>query len=138
MALLSALLEACRFCEQPQNRERVIETLALPEYVNAPIHALRMSMGDTFDFGRGRVEAKPDFNVFHGDGANRPDAAKATWVAEQMAASGLLGGTELPPDYATTIFRPDIYEQAAQYVAPARSHRRAAHPDARQGQGRQA
>src|SRR3954466_8167326 len=83
-ALVAALLEACRFCQQPENRERIVETLALPQYVNAPIHALRAGLGGTFDFGHGRIEKLRDFHVFAGDDANVPDAAKARWVGEQL------------------------------------------------------
>jgi ABC-type nitrate/sulfonate/bicarbonate transport system substrate-binding protein len=114
-ALMAALLEACRFCQQPENRERMLETLALPQYVNAPIHALRASMCGTFDFGHGRIEKIPDFNVFSGEDVNAPDAEKAAWVANQLTASGVLDDAQLlPADSATTIFRPDLYAQAAQ------------------------
>lgn len=113
VALLAALLEACHFCDQPENRERVIETLALPENVHAPIHALRMSMCGSFNFGHGRVEKYPDFNVFSRDEANVPDAGKADWVIEQMCASGVIADRDtVPPGYATSIFRPDIFHQA--------------------------
>ncbi len=50
LALIAALIEACEFCDRPENRERIIETLAQPGYVDAPIHALRMSMKGTFNF----------------------------------------------------------------------------------------
>src|SRR3954466_16190673 len=100
-ALVAALLEACRFCQQPENRERMLETLALPQYVNAPIHALRASMHGTYDFGHGRVEKLPEFHVFSGEGVNVPDAAKAQWVGEQLLASGALAD-DLPANSATT------------------------------------
>ena len=122
IALLAALLEACRFCQQPENRERMLETLAQPQYVNAPIHALRASMGGTFDFGHGRIEKIPEFNVFHGSDANEPDAAKAGWVGQELVANGALDPAALPADAATSIFRPDHFAQAAQLV-------RSAHPE---------
>lgn len=119
-ALVAALLEACRFCQQPENRERMLETLALPQYVNAPIHALRASMCGSYDFGHGRLEKFPDFNVFSGVEVNIPDAAKAAWVARQLDACGLLRDAQIvPADSATTIFRPDIFAQAAQLVRSA-------------------
>lgn len=117
LALLAALLEACRFCDLPENRERVIETLAQPEYVHAPIHALRTSMCGTFDFGWGRAEKAPDFHLFSRHDANAPDAAKAAWVVEQLHSCGMLPDPGvLPADYATTLFRPDLYERAKQLV----------------------
>src|SRR5437016_5564022 len=59
-----ALIEACEFCDRPENRGRVIETLARRQYVDAPLEALRMSMSGSFDFGHGRVEKEADFHVF--------------------------------------------------------------------------
>ena len=40
LALVSALYEACRFCDRPEHRERIIETLAQPCYLDTPIEAL--------------------------------------------------------------------------------------------------
>ncbi|MDB6151026.1 MAG: Nitrate transporter, ATP-binding protein NtrC [Chthoniobacter sp.] len=118
VALVAALLEACRFCDQPENRERVIETLALPEYVNAPIHALRMSMCGSFDFGHGRIEKYPDFNVFSRNGANEPDARKAAWVLDMMERSGVLPDRSLiSASTVQRIFRTDIYDSARTLLA---------------------
>lgn len=117
VALLAALLESCRFCDQPENRERVMETLALPEYVNAPIHALRMSMSGTFDFGNGRVEKYPDFHVFSRGEANEPTGEKANWVLDQMIASGALPDqSAITATTATDAFRADIYREAAALI----------------------
>src|SRR5580692_7833500 len=38
--LLAALLEACAYCDQPQNRRLLSELLAQPHYVNAPAECL--------------------------------------------------------------------------------------------------
>ena len=117
LALIAALIEACRFCDRPENRERVIETLAQPDYVNAPVQALRMSLGGTFDFGNGRVEKMQDFHVFARGNANEPSADKALWVIENLHASRLLAdpGT-VPAERAGEWFRPDIYQQALQLI----------------------
>lgn len=119
LALIAALIEACRFCEQPENRERIAETLAQPEYINAPIQALRMSMCDTFDFGKGRVESVADFNIFAGHNANEPTADKAAWVLGHMIESGVLQDSALvTPDTAAGVFRADIFHKASQLNQP--------------------
>ena len=98
----------------------MLETLALPQYVNAPIHALRASMCGTFDFGHGRIEKIPDFNVFSGGDANVPDAAKAAWVTTNSPPAACSPTPSCcPPDSATTIFRPDLFAQAAQLARSA-------------------
>src|SRR6185437_13906564 len=54
-ALLAALLEACTFCDEPQNHAQLFATLARPEYVGVAESALRRGIGREFDFGGGRV-----------------------------------------------------------------------------------
>jgi ABC-type nitrate/sulfonate/bicarbonate transport system substrate-binding protein len=117
LALIAALIEACEFCDRPENRERVMETLAQPEYLNAPIRALRMSMNGTFDFGHGRIKKDADFNVFSHRGANEPTKEKGEWVLRQMCASGALKDpTLIRPDSITELFRADIFHQAKQLI----------------------
>lgn len=113
LALIAALVEACEFCARPENRERLMETLAQPQYVGVPIHALRMSMAGTFDYGNGRVEKQPGFHVFAGEGVNEPSPEKAEWVVRNLLASGLVADPSLVPiERAAEWFRPDIFHQA--------------------------
>ncbi|SRR5581483_3390931 len=119
LALIAALVEACRFCDQPQNRDRIIETLAQPEYVGAPVQALRMSMKGTFDFGNGRNEKCADFHVFSRYGANEPTAEKASWVVQSLRDSGvLLDPTAIAPGGLPQMFRTDIFHKATQLIQP--------------------
>jgi ABC-type nitrate/sulfonate/bicarbonate transport system substrate-binding protein len=117
LRLIAALIEACAFCDRPQNRDRVIETLASPQYVNAPIQALRMSMIGTFDYGHGRIEKDADFHVFSRHGANEPTVEKGKWVLQQMCDSGVLKDPSLiPPHGIAELFRADIFRQANQLI----------------------
>lgn len=115
LALVAALHEACQFCQRPENRERMIETLAQPEYVGAPIQALRMSMAGTFDYGHGRIEKQPTFHIFAGEGVNSPTPDKADWVMSNLIASGLVKDpAAIPREHAAQWFRPDLFAQAIQ------------------------
>jgi len=116
LALIAALYEACRFCQQPENRERLMEMLALPQYVGVPIQALRMSMAGTFDYGNGRVEKQSAFHVFAGEDVNEPSLAKAQWVVRSLLASGLVEDPSLPAERATEWFRSDIFHQATSTI----------------------
>ncbi len=119
LALIAALIESCGFCDQPENRERMMETLAQPQYINAPIQALRMSMLGTFDFGKGRVEKMPEFNIFAGHNANEPSIDKAKWVLGHMLECGVLPDqTLIGPNTATEAFRSDIFRKAGRLVQP--------------------
>jgi len=114
LALIAALTEACEFCARPENRERIIETLALPEYVGVPIEALRMSMTGTFDYGNGRVEKQASFHLFAGEGVNEPTPDKAEWVVRNLLASGRAPDPELVPrERMKDWFRADLFQQAA-------------------------
>jgi ABC-type nitrate/sulfonate/bicarbonate transport system substrate-binding protein len=117
LALIAALVEAARFCDAPENRERVIETLA--DFINAPIQAVRMSLGGTVDFGHGRVEKTSRQQVFHAERASEPDAQKAHWVIENLRHSGVLPDpTVLNLSQAAACFRPELFHQALQLITP--------------------
>ena len=113
LALIAALTEACAFCARPENRERLMETLAQPQYVGVPIHALRMSMAGTFDYGNGRIEKQSSFHIFSGEGVNEPSSDKAQWVVRNLLTSGLVPDPSLVPiERAAEWFRADIFQQA--------------------------
>lgn len=112
-AVIAALIEACAFCDRPENRERVIEMLAQPNYVGAPVESLRMSMLGRFHFTRARIEKTPNFNIFARYDANRPTAEKAAWVLGELRASGVSPDPAIFDDPSLTkAFREDIYQQA--------------------------
>jgi ABC-type nitrate/sulfonate/bicarbonate transport system substrate-binding protein len=113
LALVAALHEACRFCDQPANRERIMETLAEPQFIGAPIQALRMSMAGSFDFGHGHIEKMADFHLFYRKRANLPSLERAGWVLAQMRACQLLPDPAVvEAGAAAKAFRPDLFAAA--------------------------
>jgi ABC-type nitrate/sulfonate/bicarbonate transport system substrate-binding protein len=115
IALVAALLEACEFCDAPENHDRLAATLALPQYVNAPAAALRRGFSGEFDFGQNRARVVRNFSVFHGDHANEPSSEKAMWVLQLIRASGQCPDpSALNFALGRRVFRADIFEKAAQ------------------------
>jgi ABC-type nitrate/sulfonate/bicarbonate transport system substrate-binding protein len=113
LALIAALIESCRFCARPENRERIIETLAQTHIVGAPIQALRMGMAGTFDYGHGRIEKHSSFHIFSGEGVNDPTVEKSDWVIRNLLKSGLVTDpTLVPVEKASDWFRTDIFKKA--------------------------
>ena len=113
LALVAALLEACEFCDAPENREQIIATLARPAYVNVPAAALRRGFGAEFDFGHGEVRHIQNFSAFHRHNANEPSDDKAAWVLERLRASGLCPNPSvLTAGLGQRIFRADIFDRA--------------------------
>lgn len=115
LALIAALIEACRFCDAPENQDRLVETLAQSQFINAPIQAIRMSLSSNFDYGNGRVEKTGRQHIFHTGGANEPTLKKAQWVIDNLISSGaVIDPALIPADTAERCFRADLYFQALQ------------------------
>ena len=114
IALVAALLEACEFCDQPENHEHIIETLAQPQFVGAAEDSLRHGIDGDMDFGHGTERALGHFCIFHRHGANEPSGDKAAWALDLIRASGLCPQpSAINFAFAKKIFRPDIFEKAA-------------------------
>jgi ABC-type nitrate/sulfonate/bicarbonate transport system substrate-binding protein len=119
--LIAALIEACRFCDQQENRVCVSECLVRPGRVNAPAECVRAGLAGPFDFGDGRVPEFLDLNIFNRDNANDPTDEKAAWVMECLYEL-LASGTVMFPSLARTpvlknVFRRDVFRRAKQAVS---------------------
>lgn len=110
MSIVAALLEACAFCAQPENREELISILARREYVGAPIESLRASTGSKYDYGFNRVEECSSFNLFSGNNINEPTLERGNWVRNGLVKSGLV--ESLPDDLPARCFRMDLHSEA--------------------------
>lgn len=113
IALVAALLEACEFCDQPENHEHIITVLARPEYVGVAESALRHGINGDINFGHGTERSISDFCIFHCHDANEPSGDKAAWALELVRDSGLCKEpSAINFAMARKIFRPDIFAQA--------------------------
>jgi ABC-type nitrate/sulfonate/bicarbonate transport system substrate-binding protein len=111
--LVAALLEAGEWCDQPENREQLITTLARPEYVNATAEALRPGLTATFNSGFNRLEPDTQFVRFHGHDVNEPGADKAAWILNHLMRAGAVkdrSALEAVP--ADRVFLTDVYDFA--------------------------
>jgi ABC-type nitrate/sulfonate/bicarbonate transport system substrate-binding protein len=114
VALVAALLEACEFCDQPENHAQVIATLARPENVGVAASALRHGITGQLDCGHGLARSLRDFCIFNRDNANEPTGDKAAWALELVRASGLCPNpSAINFALGRKIFRGDIFQQAA-------------------------
>lgn len=114
IALVAALMEACEFCDAPENHEQIIKTLARPEYVGAAEDSLRHGITGEMDYGHGTERMLSDFCIFHRGDANEPGGDKAAWVLDLIRASGP-GKEPFTVNFSLgrKIFRADIFEKAA-------------------------
>jgi ABC-type nitrate/sulfonate/bicarbonate transport system substrate-binding protein len=113
VALVAALLEACEFCDRPENHEQIISVLARPEFVGVSKSALKHGISGRLDCGRGTCRVLDDFCIFNRDHANAPSGHKAAWALDLVRTSGLCPQPSVINfELGRTIFRADIFEQA--------------------------
>jgi ABC-type nitrate/sulfonate/bicarbonate transport system substrate-binding protein len=115
-ALIAALAEACAWCDQPENRDELAGQLA-GAVPSLAAELLRPSLAGRFDCGHGRIEAIPDFHVFHRGEANVPAAARAEELQAELQAAGLLRPAELDPGLPAQLFREDLFRSARPALA---------------------
>jgi ABC-type nitrate/sulfonate/bicarbonate transport system substrate-binding protein len=117
--LIAALLEACRYCDQPRNREEIIGMLARREYLNAQPDALRLAFGARLGGGKAASIGSEDFMIFARDNANEPTLRKAAWILENIRDSGLChDSSRLNFALARGVFRGDLFERGLRLCNP--------------------
>jgi bicarbonate transport system ATP-binding protein len=97
VALVKALLEACRYCMDPNNREEVREILSRPEYLSMDQDYIYLgddqvdAQGDaSHNAGRSLRSSAQHYahHIFFGDRVNRPSRTEHLWIMTQMARWG--------------------------------------------------
>ncbi|QIT53947.1 ABC transporter substrate-binding protein [Aquisalimonas sp. 2447] len=113
-AMLRALIEANQWMDQPENREEVVSIISRRSYVNAPEDIVAMSMTGTLQFTPdGEPREFPDFNVFYRYAATYPWRSHAAWFITQMIRWGQLDRAIDIHKAADSIYRPELYREAA-------------------------
>jgi len=116
LAMLAALLEACAYCDAPENHAALISVLARPEFVNVSEEVLRCGLSGPFNVTRKESRSVPDFCIFHRHDANEPSADKAGWVLRNLRTSGLCNEPALlNAALGRRVFRADIFHSAQRF-----------------------
>lgn len=108
-ALVAALLDACKLCQDPGFRNDMISILAMKEYTGASEQILRNSLGGQFNTGNG-TSSPAAFHVFHGESVNRPTVEKASWVLAGLRSIGIL--PDVTAGSLSRIYREDLFHAA--------------------------
>lgn len=121
LAVLKALIRAAMWLDENDNANRMqaVEMLARSEYVGADAEVIANSMTGTFEYERGDQREVPDFNVFFRYFATYPYYSDAVWYLTQMRRWGQISETRPDEWYhetAESVYRPDLYLQAAQLL----------------------
>ncbi len=88
IALVKALIEACRYCSEPENEREIREILARKQYVGTSIEYIHLSVPHQLVQGpSGRALRHAD-HLFFGEGLNRPSRTEHLWMMTQLARWG--------------------------------------------------
>ncbi|MFG1497519.1 CmpA/NrtA family ABC transporter substrate-binding protein [Saccharospirillum sp. HFRX-1] len=117
--LVRALIRAAEWLDADNNANRAeaVEILSRPAYVGADADVIANSMTGTFEYEAGDTRSVPDFNVFFRYNATYPYYSDAIWYLTQMRRWGQIAGPQSDQwyqDTAAQVYRPDLYQQAAE------------------------
>lgn len=117
--LTRALIRAAIWLDENNNANRpaAVKILSQSNYVGADYGVIANSMTGTFEYEKGDKRAVPDFNVFFRYNATYPYYSDAIWYLTQMRRWGQIPeakSDEWYKDLAKKVYRPDIYQKAAQ------------------------
>ncbi|WP_176084711.1 CmpA/NrtA family ABC transporter substrate-binding protein [Martelella sp. HB161492] len=121
LAITKALIRAAKWLDADNNanRQEAVEILSRPEYVGADAEVIAASMTGTFEYEQGDLRPAEDFNVFFRYNATYPYYSDAVWYLTQMRRWGQIPefkDDSWYDDVARSVYRPDLYLQAAELV----------------------
>jgi nitrate/nitrite transport system substrate-binding protein len=121
VAVTKALIRAAIWLDENNNANRAaaVEILSRPEYVGADYDVIANSMTGTFEYEKGDKREVPDFNVFFRYNATYPFYSDAVWYLTQMRRWGQIAEPKSDSwfdETAKSVYRPDIYLEAARHL----------------------
>jgi len=103
IALVKALLEACRYCANPANSEEVREIVARREYVSTDLAYVQIEDPNTSTCSLDRPMREYAHHQFYADSAiNRPSRTEQLWIMTQLAR---WGDTPFPRNWVEIVER---------------------------------
>jgi nitrate ABC transporter ATP-binding subunit len=88
VALVKALLEACRYCADPANHEEVREILARAEYLAMDREFIYLNDSHKAVCNITQTARDLSHHLFFGEGMNRPSRTEHLWMLTQLARWG--------------------------------------------------
>ncbi|MGC3964976.1 MAG: CmpA/NrtA family ABC transporter substrate-binding protein [Rhodocyclaceae bacterium] len=134
--LTMVMLEACRWLDAAENRQRAAAWLATPDFIGRPARIISPRMlhayGDEGDRG-----ARP-LRFFDGGKVNFPYLSDGAWFVSQYLRWGLIDSSQAADDVAASVNQIALYRQAAEALGidvPAHTNRESILIDGRRWQG---
>jgi nitrate/nitrite transport system substrate-binding protein len=112
-AVMRAVLEASQWSDKLENRPRLAEVVAQPQYVNCPKEIILGRLLGEYDYGDGRRERDKYYMTFFDRQTNFPLKSHGVWWLTQFRRWGMV---KEPPDYkglVDRVHRPDMFREVA-------------------------
>ncbi|MBI4382281.1 MAG: ABC transporter substrate-binding protein [candidate division NC10 bacterium] len=113
-AILRAMIEASRYIDKMENREKVAKIVSRPQYINTAKEVILSRLQGKYDYGDGRpIEQDPLYMTFYVRRTNFPWKSHGVWWLSQFRRWGMVSE---PPDYkglVNRVHRPDLFKQVA-------------------------
>ena len=113
LRMIAALIEASRFCDEPENRPELARMLSQSRYLDVDRALLANALVGPFGSGQGSRTVK-DFVIYDSRRAGAPTRAKGKWVFDLVQK---IGGNRSNPalrsEIIAKVFREDIFRKAA-------------------------
>jgi len=111
--LIVSLDAAARWCDQPENHNRLAEVLGDPRYIAAPVDIIRRVLAGEFNLdGDGKKRTIANYFSFHSDFANYPRQSHALWIYSQIVRWGQARLSDHGIKHTMSSYRPDLYRSA--------------------------
>lgn len=118
LRLIAALMDACAFCQEESNRDKLASLLSRQEYVGASKAIILRSLNGNLSFGHGRKRELEDFHVFSAPGLHLPDAFTANWAQQGLIDAAILPAEEKLSDAELGV----VYREQVACAAEAMRH----------------
>jgi nitrate/nitrite transport system substrate-binding protein len=112
-AVMRAVLEASQWCDKLENRPRLAEVVAQPQYINTAKEVLLGRLLGDYDYGDGRKEKDKLYMTFFDRQTNFPLKSHGVWWLSQFRRWGFV---KEAPDYkgiVDRVHRPDLFREVA-------------------------
>jgi ABC-type nitrate/sulfonate/bicarbonate transport system substrate-binding protein len=115
--MVRALLKACLWCDQPENREQLADILSHRNYLDCHKQILIQALSSSFPMGHRRLRDKGDFVTFFKNEANRPGQHEAEWIVDGLRQADSLNALNHPSaKQISTIYDPSFYDRAIRSI----------------------
>jgi nitrate/nitrite transport system substrate-binding protein len=116
-AVMRAVLEASQWNDKLENRPRMAEVVAQPQYVNTTKETILGRMLGDYDYGDGRKEKDRYYMTFFDRQTNFPLKSHGVWWISQFRRWGFVKEV---PDYKAIVdrvHRPDLFREVAKEMS---------------------